>query len=170
MTLCLCGEKRLALLPRADREQFLPVFNRRIVRDQLFHDLARQRQTQSHSSTSWLPRCTESGRLRQCLRASQTAEIREKATRRTYPRSASGRCASPSSGAGAFSAAGGAGGRSYSPGYRGRAGLGGRRRCRVHGKEARVRRGCRGHGLASPLDPHFDIAAFEFELGDVLLD
>ena len=43
----------------------------------------RPRRTRFHSSASWLPRCTESARLPPRLPASQKAEIREKATRRT---------------------------------------------------------------------------------------
>ena len=54
--------------------------------------------------------------------------------------------------------------------HRGRGpGLGGRRRRRVHGKKA-VSGASRGNGLASPLDPHFDIAALQFELGNIFLD
>jgi len=41
-----------------------------------------------------------------------------------------------------------------------------RRRCRLHGKEARVRGGGRGHSRGSPPDPHFDISALQFELGE----
>src|SRR5678810_637601 len=51
------------------------------------------RPTRFHSSTSWLPRCTESGRLQLCLPASRKAEILAKAIRRTCPRLGSAQCA-----------------------------------------------------------------------------
>ena len=73
----------------------------------------------------------------------------------------------PSSGAGAFSARRRRRQLSRAPGQRQPREPRGGAACTVK-KRASGR--SRGHGLASPLDPHFDVAAFQFELGDVLLD
>ena len=39
----------------------------------------------------------------------------------------------------------------------------------MYGKKAVVRRS-RGNRLAGPLDPHLDVAALQFELGDIFLN
>ena len=125
------------------------------------------RPTRFHSSTSWLPRCTESGRLQRCLRASRKAGIRAKAIRRTCPRSGERTMCSPSSGAGG--AATGAEGPAGGLGSRRNAEFRSRRRRRLPVRSARPQRRP-GYSRGSPPDPHFDISALQLKLGDVFLN
>ena len=72
----------------------------------------------------------------------------------------------PSSGAGAATAA--LGGVAGAVGYR--AHLHGRSRSRRHREKARLVLRVHQGMLAGALDSHLDIATFQFELGDILLD
>ena len=74
----------------------------------------------------------------------------------------------PSSGAGGFSTAGG--GAAGVPGTEAlpSSGAGGGAECTVKKRASGAEAGATGSAAA--LDPHLDVAAFQFELGDVLLD